>query len=127
MGVVVKKIEKAASLYEELLGCRRISKIAIDKNQGVRILFVSTGGSVALELLEPLSAHSPVNDFLNKGGKFHHLCYEVDNIETTLERTRKKGALIVRPPVPAVAFGGRRIAWIFTPDESLIEFLERKK
>ena len=127
VGIVVDKIEKAAHLYEKLLGCQRASKIIKDKTQKVKILFLSTGGNVALELLEPLSTHSPVTRFLKEGGKFHHLCYEVNDIEAALQKTRKQGALVIHKPVAAAAFKGRKIAWIFTPDNSLIELLESKK
>jgi methylmalonyl-CoA/ethylmalonyl-CoA epimerase len=32
--------------------------------------------------------------------------------------------MIVSPPVPAVAFGGRRIAWIYTRSRQLFELVE---
>jgi methylmalonyl-CoA/ethylmalonyl-CoA epimerase len=63
--------------------------------------------------------------FLKKGGGLHHLCYEVQDLEKQLELTRSKGGLIARPPMPAEAFGGRRIAWVYTKNKLLIEYLER--
>jgi methylmalonyl-CoA/ethylmalonyl-CoA epimerase len=55
----------------------------------------------------------------------HHVCYVVDSLEQKLEESRAQRSLIVRSPVPAVAFGGRRIAWIYTRQKLLIEYLER--
>jgi methylmalonyl-CoA/ethylmalonyl-CoA epimerase len=63
--------------------------------------------------------------FLKRGGGLHHLCYEVDQLDAQLERSRASGGLIVRLPIPAVAFGGRRIAWFYTKEKLLIEYLER--
>jgi hypothetical protein len=37
---------------------------------------------------------------------------------------RKRGALIARRPKPAVAFEGRRIAWVITREKLLVEFVE---
>jgi methylmalonyl-CoA/ethylmalonyl-CoA epimerase len=37
-----------------------------------------------------------------------------------------QGALIVRPPKPAVAFEGRRIAWMLTSGKLLVELLEKR-
>ena len=53
-----------------------------------------------------------------KGGGLHHLCYEVPSIPEHLDRIRAGGGLIVSRPKPAVAFGGRAIAWALTPREA---------
>jgi hypothetical protein len=37
---------------------------------------------------------------------------------------RQHKALVVKRPKPAVAFGGRRIAWMLTAEKMLIEFVE---
>jgi methylmalonyl-CoA/ethylmalonyl-CoA epimerase len=66
-----------------------------------------------------------VQSFAAKGGGLHHVCYVVDNLEQTLSDARSLGALVTRQPMPAVAFGGRRIAWIYTKNRLLIEYLER--
>jgi methylmalonyl-CoA/ethylmalonyl-CoA epimerase len=74
-------------------------------------------------LLEPASEASPVTDFLKKGGGLHHLCYEVESLDKQLEFSQTIGAMIVGPPLPAVAFAGRRIAWVYTKGRLLLEFL----
>jgi hypothetical protein len=37
---------------------------------------------------------------------------------------KSKGALIAKKPKPAIAFGGRRIAWVLTREKLLVEVLE---
>jgi methylmalonyl-CoA/ethylmalonyl-CoA epimerase len=37
---------------------------------------------------------------------------------------KSKRCLLLGDPVPAVAFGGRRIAWLYTPTRQLVELLE---
>ena len=59
-----------------------------------------------------------------KGGGLHHLCYEVEDCEKALAAMRQRSAMIVRRPQPAVAFAGRRIAWMLTAEKLLIELLE---
>ena len=49
----------------------------------------------------------------------------MDNLETALADARALGAIVTRQPMPAVAFDGRRIAWIYTKNRLLIEYLER--
>ena len=72
-----------------------------------------------------MRALPPVQTFAAKGGGLHHVCYVVDNLEEAIATARSHGALVTRQPMPAVAFGGRRIAWIYTKNRLLIEYLER--
>jgi hypothetical protein len=38
---------------------------------------------------------------------------------------RRDGALLAKRPKPAVAFGGRLIAWVLTPEKLLVELLQK--
>ena len=78
------------------------------------------------ELVEPASEDSPVSDFLKKRGGLHHVCYEVDDLDAALENARRASWAIAASPAPAVAFKGRRIAWIFSKHRLLMELLERR-
>jgi methylmalonyl-CoA/ethylmalonyl-CoA epimerase len=85
------------------------------------------GSQAQIELVEPAGEDSPVRRFLDtaKGG-MHHLCYEVGDIDESVRDMRSRGARLVRPPKPAVAFDNRRIAWVLTAENLLIELLEAK-
>ncbi len=54
------------------------------------------------------------------------MCYEVENLDLHLQSMRRTGGVVVRRPLPAVAFENRRIAWVFTKQRLLLEFLERQ-
>jgi methylmalonyl-CoA/ethylmalonyl-CoA epimerase len=58
------------------------------------------------------------------GGGAYHLCFETSNIDQALVHAKNNGCMIVSPPVSAVAFGGRRIAWIYTKSRQLFELVE---
>jgi hypothetical protein len=49
----------------------------------------------------------------------------VDDLESHLAFCKSVKNIVIRPPVPAVAFGGRRIAWAISRKRLLMEFLER--
>jgi methylmalonyl-CoA/ethylmalonyl-CoA epimerase len=78
-----------------------------------------------LELVEPASDASPVSNFLKTGGGLHHVCYEIDDLASGLRDAKASGFAVVAAPAPAVAFAGRKIAWICSRNRLLIELLER--
>jgi predicted enzyme related to lactoylglutathione lyase len=55
-----------------------------------------------------------------------HLCFEVDDLDETLRRLEASGeATVIKPPQPAPAIGHRRVAFVVTAGNDLIEFVER--
>jgi methylmalonyl-CoA/ethylmalonyl-CoA epimerase len=114
VGLAVPDIEaflrKAAPLYE---GFGR-GPMIVNERQKVRELFV-TDGATTVELLEPLGAGSPLQAFLNRNstGGLIHLALEVADLDATIARVRAAGGRLVVAPIPDVAFGERRIAFVF--------------
>jgi hypothetical protein len=49
----------------------------------------------------------------------------VDDLQTQIKHSQSTGATLVRVPLPAQAFGGRKIAWVLTSEKLLVEYLER--
>lgn len=99
-----------------------------DPHQKVKVTFLATRpGEALIELVEPVGEDSPVARFLKeKGSGLHHICYEVDQLERELTEMKARGAVIARRPKPAIAFQGRRIAWVLTAEKLLVELLERR-
>jgi methylmalonyl-CoA/ethylmalonyl-CoA epimerase len=54
----------------------------------------------------------------------YHLGYEVDDVVAAIEWACQQRAKVIVPPVPAVAFGGRRIAFVIFRHGLLLEFIE---
>jgi len=127
VGFVVNSIQESAPSFALTLNAEWDGHIIHDPNQGVRVTFLRSAqrADPLFELVEPAGENTPVLAFLKRGGGLHHVCYEVPSLEDTLSRMRALGALITRQPLPALAFGGRRIAWVYTKNKLLIEYLER--
>ncbi len=127
VGYVVASIASVGRAFAQSLGAAWDGVIIHDPHQEARVTFLRCGGpeSPAVELVEPAGEKSPLHKFVAKGGGLHHVCYEVDSLETQLEQGRTAGCLVVKNPLPAVAFGGRRIAWVYTRQKLLVEYLER--
>lgn len=129
IGIVVKSISETGRMYKELFGFEFLTDIIMDKIQKVKVAFISTKNpdSILIELIEPASHDSPVVNYLEKRIGMYHCCYEVENIQQMTDELRKKGALIICEPVSAEAFNGKKIAFVYLKDETLIEFLEKDK
>lgn len=127
IGFVVPSIEEAAGQMCESIAADWDRRIIHDPMQHAKVAFLHSrvAGNPVVELVEPAGEESPVSRFLKRGGGLHHLCYEVDRLETTLDVCRSRGELLARRPMPAVAFGGRRIAWVYTQQKLLVEYLEK--
>ena len=128
IGFVVASIQSSVQGFLQSLDAKWDEKIFQDPHQGVRVAFLRsrTPANPVVELVEPAGDDSPVIPFLKRGGGLHHLCYEIDNLEEQLQLSRAQRGIVVRPPLPAVAFEGRRIAWVYTRNKLLVEYLERQ-
>lgn len=128
LGFVVADIAASLPGFQKSMAATWDEQIFYDPNQKVRVTFLTTRpGDAQIELVEPAGDDSPVLRFLNeKGGGLHHACYEVADLEASLADFRNRGSLMVKRPKPAVAFQGRRIAWLLTPEKFLVELLEEK-
>lgn len=127
VGFVVRDIQAEIQKFARSVGATWDTKIFHDPLQKVKVSFIRTAcpGDAQIELVEPAASDSPVLSFLKKGGGLHHLCYEVADLGEHLTKMRQEGALVVKPPLPAVAFENRLIAWVFTRQKLLLEFLEQ--
>lgn len=126
IGVVVKGLEPALKVYVTLFSGSLVRPAADDPLQQAHIGFVSLpGNQVLVELIAPYAAGAPVASFLqHRGGGLHHVCYAVRDIDAVREDWRANGAVPVFGPAPAVAFGGRRILFVYLRDRSLVELVE---
>ena len=126
MGFVIADIATAMPAFVHSMAAEWDGKIFEDPLQKAKVAFLTTrAGDAQIELVQPLGETSPVQRFLQeRGGGMHHLCYEVADLEAELAAFRSRGASIASRPKPAVAFGGRRIAWVVTSEKFLVELLE---
>ena len=137
IGLAVADLESAAEFLTGFLGYEVIRGPFDDPIQRVRVLFLtasprgsarlpSSSDEIAqLELVSPLTEDSPIRSMLARsGGGTYHSCFETTGLESAVEDARAHGCVVVSQPAPAVAFEGRRIAWIYTPTRLLIELLE---
>jgi catechol 2,3-dioxygenase-like lactoylglutathione lyase family enzyme len=127
VGVAVPSLGPTTELLSNLFGYKVVSGPFDDPIQKVGVSFLAKSDEdvAEIELIAPLSVDSPITSMLAKsGGGAYHLCFETSDLEEALLHAKKNGCIVVSPPVPAVAFDGRRIAWIYTRSRQLFELVE---
>lgn len=122
LGLACRSIEVELKAWTQL-GYRLEGAIFEDPIQKIRGIFVA-GGGPRLELLEPSGDGSPVAGFIARGVKLYHQAFMASHFDEALADFAKIGGKVVAGPSPAVAFGGRRIAFVMAPGMNLIEIID---
>ncbi|HZU24320.1 MAG TPA: VOC family protein [Bryobacteraceae bacterium] len=126
VGYVVSSIADTVEAFQSAMGLSWDCRVIEDPLQMVRVTFLQTDfpDQPLIELVEPHGRRSPVRDFAASGGGIHHVCFEVADLAAQLTENEHAGDVLVRVPMRAAAFDGRRIAWVRTRAGALIEYLE---
>lgn len=127
VGVAVPSLGPTTELLSTLFGYKVVSGPFDDPIQKVTVNFLAKSGEdvAEIELIAPITEDSPIRSILAKdGGGAYHLCFETSDIDGAVAHAKNSGCIVVSPPVPAVAFHGRRIAWIYTRSRQLFELVE---
>lgn len=128
IGIASDDIESAIQHHRALFNLQPITEIVEDPIQKVlAVLLSAPEATVPIEIVAPLTRDSPLSNILRKGIRIYHLCYLVEDIEKALEEARKQNSLVISRPSPAKLYNGRKIAFIYTPDKYVVEFLEQEK
>ncbi|OGC92805.1 MAG: methylmalonyl-CoA epimerase [candidate division Zixibacteria bacterium RBG_16_48_11] len=97
ISIAARDIQKFAELYEVLFGIK-FKPATLLEGQKVYLSFGETEGT-GLELISPATDDSPVSKFLDKRGEgLHHVCFEVENLEQSLQSLKSKGVEIIGEP-----------------------------
>lgn len=124
-GLLVRDLPTAAAGLVERFFYVVESDVIEDHVQTALVQFLRQPGTSSwLELVTPNDRASKLSRAAASGGGLHHLCYETDDIEGSVAEMRGKAMMTLCEPVPAMAFGGRRIAWLMDRSRLLVELVE---
>lgn len=119
IGIACGDIDAAAAYVLRAYEVTSDTGTVHDPVQDAHVRLFNEGQPGAIELV----AGPIVAKLLARKTSYYHICYTTRDIAATLERAQSVGALCVSPPKPAVLFGGRLVAFVYTP-LGLVEFLE---
>ena len=127
IAVVVPEIEAALEFWQAALGLplERVEELS-EQETAVAMMPV---GETEVELLQPTTETSGMAKYMAKRGPgLHHICFDVDDIETTLAELKAKGIQLINEE-PVIGAGGRRVAFVHPKSSSgvLVELSESKE
>lgn len=126
IGIAVRNLKESVEFYLRTFGGEP-SKVFESDADSVLIQFVQYNGQ-RIELLQPITADSPIAKFLAaKGPGLHHLCFGVQNIAAELARLKAEGFRLI-DEAPRIGAEGKKIAFLHPKSSGgvLIELKEMR-
>lgn len=110
IAIVVEDIEAALKFWRDALGLELLQVEEVSEQESI-VAFLPVGGS-EIELVKPTSEESGVARYLQKRGPgMHHICFEVDDIQATLDSLKQNGVRLINEEA-MTGSGGKKIAFI---------------
>ena len=83
--IAVKDIDASMQFYKQMFGVNP-GNVEVIKDQGVKAALLRVGGS-QIELIQPLESDNSIGRFIEtRGESVHHICFEVDDLQETLNQ-----------------------------------------
>lgn len=94
IGIAVKSLENSNALFAKLFGEPHY-KVEEVESEGVKTSFFKVGEN-KIELLEATKETSPIAKFIEKKGEgIHHIAFDVEDIESEIERLKGEGFVVL--------------------------------
>ena len=126
IAIATPNLDKAIRTYKDILGVK-ISAPLDQIEHGVKVVFIEIPNT-KIELLEPLGKNSPIENFLekNKKGGIHHICFEVEDINSAILSLKKDGATVLGDGKAKIGAHGKPVIFLHPKDfnGTLIELEE---
>lgn len=110
VAILVENIEETLHFWRDALGLELAHVEDVPDQEAVVAFFPV--GEAEVELVKPTTEDSGISRYLEKRGPgVHHICFEVDDIDTCLEKLKSKEIRLINEQA-VVGTGGKKIAFI---------------
>lgn len=127
IGIAVKQLEMAEKLFSSLFNTEPYKRETVESEQVATSFFKIN--QTKIELLEATGPGSVIARFIEKKGEgFHHIAFEVEDIEQEMERLRNEGFLLLNE-VPKKGADNKLVCFVHpkTANGILIELCQELK
>lgn len=122
IGIATKDIELTLKYVKNAYDVLHVSDKIFDKNQDATLCMITLKDGTNIELV----SGEAVKTYLKKRIFLYHTCWEVDDMEKSIQHLQKNGDVLIVPPKEAILFDFRRVAFLHSK-LGLIEILEKEK
>ena len=112
IAIAVPNIKEAAEQYKNIFGAK-VSDPVEQPDHGVTTVFIDLGNT-KIELLEVLGEGSPIQNFIDKNpkGGMHHICLEVNDISTAIDKLKTDEVSITGTGKPKIGAHGKPVVFL---------------
>lgn len=122
IGIFTKNIDKTLDEYQRL-GFVLKTKIVYDSLRNIKVVLLEFD-EIIIELIEANDDRSfKLFDKVSFPVEYH-ICFEVKDMDNTVQRLVEDNYHLVSPPKPAKLFDNRRVVFLYHKFIGLIELLE---
>lgn len=123
----VRNLENAICYWSQTFGYKQMTGVVVNSLQRVRVVFLSKEKSIMVKLIEPTEGNESLQNFVNRGGGFHHICFRCNDVATAMVDLNMKGMLTLVPPQPGEAFNNHDIAFLLGRYGMNIELIDTEE
>lgn len=120
----VSNLNDGIAYWERVFGYKQMTRIIANSRQKVKVAFLRKPDSIIVKLIEPLESNQSLDNFVKRGGGFHHICFKCTNIDEKLEELTEKGLITLVRPQPGEAFNDHNIAFLLAKNGINIELID---
>lgn len=122
IGIATKDINLTLEYIKKVYDISNISDTIYDKNQDALLCMITLKDDTNIELV----SGEAVKLYLKKRLFLYHTCWEVDDINKSIENLQNLGDILVVKPKEAILFNNRKVAFLQSK-LGLTELLEKEK
>jgi methylmalonyl-CoA/ethylmalonyl-CoA epimerase len=108
VGVACKDIQAELQNIRQLHTIVEETPVVFDPNQQAELCMVTVEDGLNIEFV----SGKPVENLLKKRISYYHICYEVEDIDKTIEHLTQNGGMLISAPKEAILFNNRKVAFL---------------
>jgi len=120
VGVACKDIQAELQSIRKLHKIIEETPVVFDENQQAELCMITVEDGLNIELV----SGAPVENLLKKRISYYHICYEVDDIDQSIENLTENGGMLISPPKEAILFNNRKVAFLML-SYGIVELLNK--
>ena len=120
----VRDIREGIRYWEDVFGYTQMTEIVENTLQHVKVAFLNKENSLLIKLIEPTEENKSLQNFVYKGGGFHHICFRCSDVKEEMANLTSKGLMTLVFPQPGEAFNNHEIAFMLAKYGINIELID---